>query len=71
MSIAVSNHYLYRDDIEDPIYVPFETINMPIPKNYERILKIYYGDWEKPVKASNVHGGCLFDTERSYKDYIK
>lgn len=64
------NYVLYREDFSSITYLPFEMIKIPVPKNYNRILQEYYGNWHVMVKGKNVHGGCLFDTEKSYKEYV-
>lgn len=71
MDIAISDKFLYKEDLSDPVYVPFEMLQMPVPKNYNRILSIYYGNWKQPAKAPNVHGGCIFDPDKPYTEYIK
>lgn len=61
------NRHLY----DDTIYMPFEDIQMPVPKGYDAILKTQYGDYMVPVKAPTMHGGfVVVDTEHSYKDYL-
>ena len=55
---------------KETIYVPFEDMQMPIPKDYDKILTAQYGDYMTPVKAPSMHGCVVFDTERSYKDVI-
>ena len=57
-------------DFEEMVWVPFEMINIPIPHNYENLLKRTYGDWHKFVHGGSVHGGVLYDTEKSYRYYI-
>jgi lipopolysaccharide cholinephosphotransferase len=55
----------------DTIYLPFENIMMPVPGNYDAILRTQYGDYMKPVKAPTMHGGLVvLDPDHSYKDYI-
>ncbi|OXC48999.1 hypothetical protein AYP97_04095 [Lactobacillus crispatus] len=73
MDIAVEseNNILCKEDINIPVYVPFESFKMPVPKNYDKVLQAYYGDWHKLVKGQNSHGGCIFDTNKPYTDYMK
>ena len=49
----------------------FEDIMIPIPRDYDKILKIDFGDYMTPVQAPTMHGSLLFDTERSYKEILK
>lgn len=60
-----------REDFDSTTDVPFETINISIPNGYERILDTFFGEWRTPVKATSTHGGVIFDTRKSYIDYIK
>lgn len=39
----------------DPIYMPFENIMMPVPKQYDEILRIKYGEYMTPVKIGSSH----------------
>lgn len=54
-----------------PVYTQFEFMKVPIPEHAEEYLKAIYGDWHKFVKGGSVHKGIIFDTEVSYKNYIK
>lgn len=51
--------------------VNFEFTEMPVPEGSEDILTRTYGDWKAPVKGGSEHEGVFFDTEKSYKEYIK
>lgn len=53
------------------VYMYFEDIMIPIPRDYDKILKIDFGDYMTPVQAPTMHGSLLFDTERSYKEILK
>lgn len=66
------DHFLRNKHFyEDTLYMPFETIMMPVPIGYDKILTIQYGDYMKPVKAPAMHGGfTVLDTEKSYIDYL-
>lgn len=65
--LFIRDKHLY----DDTIYMPFETIMMPVPVGYDKLLTKGYGDYMKPVKAPSYHGSYLvLDTETSYKDYL-
>ena len=34
---------------DETIYLPFETISIPAPKEFDKVLKAYYNDWHKIV----------------------
>ena len=49
----------------------FEMLEVPVPIEYEKVLDELYGDWKVFKKGTSLHGGVIFDTEKSYKEYIK
>lgn len=51
--------------------VPFEFTEMVIPAGYDEILTSAYGDYMVMRQDPTYHAGVLFDTERSYADYLK
>ena len=56
----------YREAVE----VPFEFITIKIPAGYNEYLTKTYGEWQKFVVGSSDHGDIIFDTDRSYKEYL-
>lgn len=52
-------------------YWDFENIKIPIPGDYDQLLKIDFGDYMTPVQQPTLHGNLYFDTKRSYKDILK
>ncbi len=66
-------HELHRDrtDHLETIMMDFEFLKVPICKNYDHALTQDFGDWHKYVIGNSLHGGIIFDTEKSYKDYIQ
>lgn len=63
--------YRYRSDLEEIIFVPFEFIQIPIAKVYERGLRRQYGDYMQFVKGGSYHGSILFDVDKGYEYYIE
>lgn len=55
---------------EETEYLPFETIEVPVPKKYDIWLKSRYGDYMKPSRAGAIHGGLILDADKSYKTYL-
>lgn len=51
--------------------VPFEQGTIDIPAGYDEILRGQYGDYTVMKQENTYHGGVLFDTQRSYLDYLK
>lgn len=60
-----------KNDLAQPIYMPFEILSIPVPFNYEKILEELYGDWHEFIIAPSMHGKVIFDTEKSYIEYLK
>ena len=59
---------LYKDVIE----LPFEFLKLPCPRNYDQYLTDFYGDWQVAHKGKSLHEGeTIFDTNISYKQYLK
>lgn len=40
------------DDVE---YLPFEEVFLPVPKGWDTILEVEYGDWRTPVRGKASH----------------
>ncbi len=59
-----------RSDCEVPVELDFEMLKIPVPCHYEQALRQEFGDWKKMVKNTSEHGGIIFDTERSYLEYV-
>ena len=57
--------------LQSSITVPFEMLSISIPEQYEALLDKFYGNWKKKKKGTSSHGSVFFDTEKSYKNYIK
>ncbi|MDO4620151.1 MAG: LicD family protein [Lachnospiraceae bacterium] len=51
-------------------YLQFEMLRIPVPGAYRELLDVFYGDWKTPVVGTQTHNGLIFDTSRSYKEYI-
>lgn len=55
---------------DNTIYLPFEDIMLPVPKEYDKVLTTLYGDYMTPSHAPTEHGSVIFDTEHSYSDVL-
>ncbi|MCQ2244967.1 MAG: LicD family protein [Bacteroidaceae bacterium] len=60
-----------REDYDDVVYLPFEMLTIPVPKNYDRVLTAQYGEWKKPLQVPSTHGNVILDTSRSYKVVLR
>ncbi len=54
------------------IEVPFENIILPIPAEYDKVLKIEYGDYLTPIKSGSSHNYPVYkEQEKILFDYYK
>ena len=59
------------DSWQDISYFDFEFLKLPVTSDYKFVLEHEFGkDYMTPIKADSEHGGVIFDTNKSYKDYI-
>lgn len=62
----------YREDYKETVYVPFEMISLPCPRNWQRCLELQYGkDWQTPVKGTQYHSCWIYDSDNAYNDYVR
>lgn len=55
---------------EKTIWMPFETIELPVPFEYHKLLEHEYGDYMKLVKGTSTHNDLMIDIEKSYEEYL-
>lgn len=55
---------------DDTLYLPFEMFQIPVPCGYKKLLDTFYGDWRTYKVGTSTHGGCFFDPDKSYTEYI-
>ena len=56
---------------DETIYLPFEDFEIPVPKGFEQILTLEYGDYMKPVMGGSAHETAIIDPDRPYTYYLK
>ena len=62
----IRNKHLY----DETILLDFENTKIPAPKDYDLYLKNRYGeDYMIPKNITTTHGGVIFNTKKSYKEY--
>lgn len=60
-----------REWYSETLWLPFENIKLPVPKEYDKVLRSLYGNsYMTPAQASSGHGVIIFDTERSYTELL-
>lgn len=48
---------------DNTIYMDFEYLKLPVPRGYDKLLKIFYGDYMTPVMAPSMHGNLIIDLD--------
>ena len=70
-----SKYWITKSDLENIIYLPFESLSVPAPSNYKNILSHIYGNYmEFPPhdKRGVWHDGIIeFDPDTPYNDYLR
>lgn len=58
------------EDWKNLTVVPFEFLEVPVPANYDEVLRQQYGNYMKipEDKGGTVHGSLTISTEHSYKE---
>ena len=66
------DHYksVKREWFQEKIYLPFEGIRIPVPVEYDKILKQSYGDYHQFVPGGTAHEGMIIDPDIPYKEYF-
>lgn len=60
-----------RHVFDETVWLPFENIRVPAPKDYDAFLRGEFGDdYMTPRQEPNMHGQVVFDTRRSYREVL-
>ena len=72
---VIQKAWCYASDFDEIIYLPYENIKVPVPKNYDSILTHMYGDYMKypPVEKRGVwHDDSFYlDPDIAYTEYME
>ena len=60
-----------KEWFEETIYLPFETVEMPAPKEYEKWLTARYGDWRTPVADGEHRLGLLHSADIPWREFFR
>ena len=55
----------------ETIYLPFETIELPAPIDYDKVLMCCFGDWRKPVVDGICRLGFIHSADIPYREFLK
>lgn len=59
-----------REWYSEVIYLPFEYITVPVPADYDQVLKCIYGDYHVFIQNCSSHEGIFFDPDKPYSYYM-
>ncbi len=55
----------------DIVYLPFETLLLPAPAEYHKILTTHYGNYHEFVYNSSAHEGIIMEPDIPYAEYLR
>ena len=59
------NYYRFpKEYYEDPVYLPYEYTTMPVPRYYDKMLRMRYGDYLRLVKDAGAHNYPFFEGQK-------
>lgn len=69
-----TRYWLYKRELADVVMQPFENILVPVPRDYDAVLKRTYGDYMEfpPVEKRGTwhQDQILFDPDTPYKEFL-
>lgn len=69
--LDMQKYTLQKSWYRETVYLPFETIELPAPVDYEKVLTIYYGDWRTPINDFNPRLGIFHSADIPYKEFLQ
>ncbi len=62
-------YHIRKNIFDDTIHLQFEFLTLPAPKDYDGLLRVYFGDnYMIPSRAPSCHAEICFNVEKSYAD---
>ena len=60
-----------KDWFRETIMMPFESVQMPAPVDYDKVLTALYGDWRKPYYDNTFRIGSVYSPDIPYREFLK
>ena len=60
-----------KDWFRETIYLPFETVQLPVPVDCEKVLDARYGDWHKFIYDHTFRIGRIYSPDISYREILE
>ena len=70
--MTIMKQWFPRKWFEEPAFLTFEGVKMPVPYNYDQWLRVSYGDYMTPPPEKDRvlrHDVVFYDMNNSYKKY--
>ena len=72
MQDTMKNYSPFKKDwFNETIYLPFETIELPAPADYDEVLTSYYGDWRTPIPDGHSRKGSLITADIPWQEFMQ
>ena len=68
---SISERPFRKEWFDETIYLPFETIELPAPSGYEKVLTRRYGDWRTPVDDGGQRLGILHSADIPWREFFR
>ena len=62
---------LKKEWFRETIYLPFESVELPVPIDYDKILGTLYADWHMPSRDEIVRHNGIFSADIPYQEALK
>lgn len=59
-----NSHHFPKEYYENPVYLPFEYTTMPVPRYYDKMLRMRYGDYLRLIKDAGAHNYPFFEGQK-------
>lgn len=71
MAYSPTQQFHLKENFDEVIDVDFENIRIPIPKEYDKVLKVLYGaDYMTPIQSTAGHNYPFYASQEEYFRYI-
>ena len=62
----------YKEWYKETAMLPFDGFELPVPKEYDSVLKLMYGEtYMTPIRESSIHGEVVLDLDRPYQVVVE
>ena len=62
---------LRKEFLSETIYLPFETVELPVPKRFDEVLTCWFGDWRTPVCDNANRLGIVHSADIPWREFFR